>query len=50
MPDPVLTQLYQGRLPEKIEALNRLCEKCRSRTAVERIKEGLTGIKTEEIV
>jgi len=48
LPEPVLTRLYQDHLPEKIEALNQLCEGCRSRIAVEKIKEGLTGIKTEE--
>ena len=47
IPTPVITQLYQDRLPEMIEGLNQLCEKCRSRTAGERIKEGLTGNKIE---
>lgn len=48
MPEPVLTQLYQDCLPIEIKALNRLCEKCRSMTVVEHLKEGLTGIKREE--
>jgi hypothetical protein len=47
IPVPVLTHLYKDRLPEEIEALNRLCEECRSRKAGERIKEGQTGNKVE---
>jgi formate hydrogenlyase subunit 6/NADH:ubiquinone oxidoreductase subunit I len=47
MPEPVLTQMYQDLLPKEIKVLNRLCEECRSRKAGERIKEGLTGMKTE---
>jgi hypothetical protein len=47
MPATVLTHLYKDRLPEEIEALNRLCEECRSRRAGERIKEGQTGNRME---
>ena len=47
LPVPVITQMYQDRLPIEIKALNQLCEKCRSRTASEHIKEGLTGSKME---
>jgi hydrogenase-4 component H len=48
LPNPVLTRLYQDCLPDKIERLNQLCEKCRSRTAGEQIKEALTGVRTGE--
>jgi len=47
MPVPVLALLYGNRLPEEIATLNKLCEKCRSRKASERIKEGQTGKKAE---
>jgi hypothetical protein len=36
---PVLVRLYGNRLPEEIATLNKLCEKCRSRAASERIKD-----------
>jgi hypothetical protein len=47
MPVPALTLLYGNRLPEEIATLNKLCEKCRSRKASERIKDGQTGNTVE---
>jgi len=36
-------RLYKDHLPEKVVILNGLCEKCRSWTASEHIKDGETG-------
>jgi len=47
IPVQALVRLYREQLPEEIKALNQLCEKCRSREASERIKEGQTGIKVK---
>ena len=42
-----LVRMYGAGLPDEIAALNKLCEKCRSRAASERIKNGQTGKKIE---
>jgi ferredoxin len=47
IPELALVRLYENRLPVEIATLNKLCEKCRSRAASERIKDGQTGKKTE---
>jgi hypothetical protein len=42
-----LVSMYGSSLPDEITTMNRLCEKCRSRAASERIKNGQTGKKIE---
>lgn len=48
MPEPVLARLYGGQTPRDVAELHRLCEKCRSRAAGQRMKSGLRGSSLEE--
>ncbi len=43
LPIPTLEELYQGNLPKDLVSMMHLCDKCRNRATVKRMKSSLRG-------